>query len=59
MDVITKFRQMEDKVGILGTGYVGLPLAVIFGEKYEVVAFDINKSRINELKQGYDRNKTN
>ena len=48
---------MEDKVGILGTGYVGLPLAVIFGEKYEVVAFDINKSRINELKQGYDRNK--
>ena len=57
MDVITKLRQMEDKVGILGTGYVGLPLAVIFGEKYEVVAFDINKSRINELKQGYDRNK--
>ena len=48
---------MEDKVGILGIGYVGLPLAVFFCKKYQVVAFDTNKSRINELKEGHDRNK--
>ena len=48
---------MEDKIGILGIGYVGLPLAVFFGLKYKVIAFDTNKLRINELKEGYDRNK--
>ena len=48
---------MEDKIGILGIGYVGLPLAVFFSLKYKVIAFDTNKLRINELKEGYDRNK--
>lgn len=48
---------MEDKIGILGIGYVGLPLAVFFCKKYQVVAFDTNESRINELKEGHDRNK--
>jgi UDP-N-acetyl-D-galactosamine dehydrogenase len=37
------------KVGIIGLGYVGLPLAVAFSEKYKVVGFDINKKRINSL----------
>jgi len=41
---------MADKIGIIGIGYVGLPLALIFAKKYEVVAFDKNKIRINELK---------
>src|SRR5688572_2554971 len=44
-----------DKIGIIGLGYVGLPLAVEFGKKFEVIGFDINKDRINELKRGYDR----
>ncbi len=44
-----------DKIGIIGLGYVGLPLAVEFGKKYEVVGFDINTERIKELKQGIDR----
>ena len=48
---------MTDKIGIIGIGYVGLPLALIFAKKYEVVAFDKNKIRINELKGAYDRNK--
>jgi len=43
------------KVGIIGLGYVGLPLAVEFGKVLEVVGFDINKDRIEELKKGYDR----
>ncbi|BES70790.1 Vi polysaccharide biosynthesis UDP-N-acetylglucosamine C-6 dehydrogenase TviB [Marinobacter nanhaiticus D15-8W] len=42
------------KIGIIGLGYVGLPLAVAFGEKREVVGFDINGKRIVELKQGVD-----
>lgn len=42
------------KIGIIGLGYVGLPLAVAFGEKREVVGFDINGKRIAELKQGVD-----
>ena len=46
---------MNYKLSIIGLGYVGLPLAVEFGKKYEVVGFDINKNRIDELKQGYDR----
>ncbi|WP_297434799.1 hypothetical protein, partial [Sulfurimonas sp.] len=37
------------KITIIGLGYVGLPLAHAFSEKYEVVGFDINKPRIDEL----------
>ncbi len=44
-----------DKVGIIGLGYVGLPLAVAFGKVMDTVGFDINKNRIAELRQGNDR----
>ncbi len=43
------------RLAIIGLGYVGLPLAVAFGRKMPVVGFDINASRINELKGGVDR----
>jgi UDP-N-acetyl-D-galactosamine dehydrogenase len=42
------------KIGIIGLGYVGLPLAVEFGKKYPVVGFDINKARVAELSAGRD-----
>jgi UDP-N-acetyl-D-galactosamine dehydrogenase len=45
----------SDKLAIIGLGYVGLPLAVEFGKKYSVLGFDINKDRIAELGNGYDR----
>ena len=45
---------MNDKICIVGLGYVGLPLAVAFAHKYDVVGFDINQSRIAELNNGYD-----
>jgi len=45
---------MTDKIAIIGLGYVGLPLAVEFGKKTEVVGFDINKPRITELQFGKD-----
>lgn len=44
-----------DKIGIIGLGYVGLPLAVEFGKIMDVVGYDISSGRINELKKGYDR----
>jgi UDP-N-acetyl-D-glucosamine/UDP-N-acetyl-D-galactosamine dehydrogenase len=44
-----------EKLGIIGLGYVGLPLAVEFGKKMPVVGFDINKDRIAELQAGFDR----
>lgn len=43
------------KIAVIGLGYVGLPLAAAFSEKYSVVGFDINKSRIKELESGFDR----
>ncbi len=45
---------MEDKIGIVGLGYVGLPLARLFATKYAVVGFDINQKRIDELNNGND-----
>ncbi|KGJ93069.1 Vi polysaccharide biosynthesis UDP-N-acetylglucosamine C-6 dehydrogenase TviB [Colwellia psychrerythraea] len=42
------------KLGIIGLGYVGLPLAVEFGKKYPTLGFDINTKRVDELKQGHD-----
>lgn len=42
-------------IGVIGLGYVGLPLAVEFGKKFTVVGFDIHQQRVNELKSGHDR----
>ena len=42
------------KIGIVGLGYVGLPLAVEFGKKYFVVGFDINEKRVSDLKNNND-----
>lgn len=45
------------KIAIIGLGYVGLPLAIEFGKKYDVLGFDINEKRITELEQGVDHTK--
>ena len=45
----------RSKICIIGLGYVGLPLAHAFSEKYEVIGLDINKDRIDELNSGFDR----
>ena len=44
----------DKKIAIIGLGYVGLPLAVEFGKKFDTIGFDINEPRIQELKQGED-----
>ncbi|MBC5773005.1 nucleotide sugar dehydrogenase [Pontibacter sp. KCTC 32443] len=43
------------KIAIIGLGYVGLPLAIEFGKKYDVLGFDINEERVTELGRGEDR----
>ena len=42
------------KISIIGLGYVGLPLAVEFGKKYNTIGYDVNQSRIDELLNGLD-----
>ncbi|MBP1165386.1 UDP-N-acetyl-D-galactosamine dehydrogenase [Chryseobacterium sp. PvR013] len=45
---------IQNKIGVIGLGYVGLPLARLFATKYAVVGFDINQTRIVELNSGKD-----
>ena len=47
------------KIAIVGLGYVGLPLAIEFGKKYSVVGFDTDQARIDDLKNGIDKNHLN
>lgn len=56
MDIPSSKKIIMNKanIAIIGLGYVGLPLAVEFSKKFKVVGFDINETRINELKQGSD-----
>ena len=43
-------------ISIIGLGYVGLPLAIEFSKKFNLVAYDINQKRIKQLKNNYDKN---
>jgi UDP-N-acetyl-D-galactosamine dehydrogenase len=52
--IIQREIKME-KIAVLGLGYVGLPLAVEFGKTLDVIGFDINVTRIEELKKNHDR----
>lgn len=45
---------MDYRLAIVGLGYVGLPLAVEFGKKFDTIGFDINEARIDELNSGKD-----
>ena len=42
------------RIAIIGLGYVGLPLAVEFGKRYDTLGFDIRAARIDELRRGHD-----
>ena len=53
--LLNPFTETPAKIGVIGLGYVGLPLAVALAAKYAVVGFDINSERIAELKLGHDR----
>ena len=47
-------KQKNYKIAIIGLGYVGLPLAVAFAEKYKVIGFDVNDTRVKQLNAGHD-----
>jgi len=49
------FDPNEIRIGVVGLGYVGLPLAVAFGKRYPTLGFDIDRRRIEELRAGTDR----
>lgn len=49
------FKNVERIVSVIGLGYVGLPVAVAFGKVRQTIGFDINKTRISELRNGHDR----
>ena len=44
----------EFKIAVIGLGYVGLPLAIEFSKKYNVLGYDINQKRVEELQKGFD-----
>ncbi len=52
--MITKIKNL--KLAVIGLGYVGLPLALEFAKKREVIGFDIQENRIKDLKSGIDKN---
>ena len=49
-----KIKNYTAKIAVIGLGYVGLPLAVEFGRKFDVVGFDVNVSRLEMLRRGVD-----
>ena len=50
----SKIREGKIKLALIGLGYVGLPLAVEFGKKFDTVGFDIKESRLEMLRRGAD-----
>lgn len=52
--MLNNFSNDEIKIAVVGLGYVGLPLAVLFSKKYPVIGFDLNKYRIEQYKKGID-----
>ena len=46
--------EMNFKIGVIGLGYVGFPLACLFAKKYPVIGYDINERRIKEINAGID-----
>lgn len=47
-------KTKKNKIAVFGLGYVGLPLAISFAKKFEVIGYDISKKRIDELNAGFD-----
>ncbi|MDE7016313.1 MAG: nucleotide sugar dehydrogenase, partial [Lachnospiraceae bacterium] len=54
MDLYEKIVGGEEKVSLVGLGYVGMPIAVAFARKIKVVGFDLNEEKIGLYKNGID-----
>ena len=54
MNLYEKIKSKETKLSVIGLGYVGLPLAISFAKKVEVIGFDINKPKVEDYNKGID-----
>ncbi len=54
MNLYEKIINKEEKLSVIGLGYVGLPLAICFAKKVEVIGFDIDKEKVGACKKGID-----
>lgn len=52
--MLRKIRDNEVKLGIIGLGYIGLPLAAKFARRYDTVGFDVKPERLEALRRGED-----
>ena len=57
MNLYEKIVNREEKISLVGLGYVGMPIAVAFAKKVDVIGFDLNKQKIELYKQGIDPTK--
>jgi UDP-N-acetyl-D-galactosamine dehydrogenase len=57
MDLYEKLVSGEEKLSLVGLGYVGMPIAVAFAKKIKVVGFDLNAAKIDLYKKGVDPTK--
>jgi len=54
MNLYKKIKSKETKLSVIGLGYVGLPLAISFAKKVDVIGFDIDKAKVESYKKGID-----
>ena len=54
MCLYEKIKSKEESISIIGLGYVGMPLAISFAKKVNVIGFDVNKEKVNLYKKGID-----
>jgi len=57
MNLYEKIANRQEKISLIGLGYVGMPVAVVFAKKTNVIGFDINKAKIELYKKGIDPTK--
>lgn len=57
MDLLERLKNKQEKLAVIGLGYVGLPIAVAFAKTVDVIGFDISENKINLLKSGIDPTK--
>ena len=54
MGLYEKLVNGEEKLSLVGLGYVGMPIAVAFGRKINVIGYDLNAQKVEQYKAGYD-----
>ena len=54
MSISKKIINKEEKISVIGLGYVGMPLAISFAKKVDVIGFDLNREKIDQYKSGID-----